>query len=293
MSKATLNQFVNFTSDPFAELDLEPSDTSFLSSFAAQQITKPTLFFNPEDVNPFSNNSTYQEDSVIQKMYDFVNQKKDIQNSQSANDITKSPFYLGNIIRGDYISPVTQMAEEQKKVLSSPVKTPKKSSVTPKKYKGYVLDQRGQVVSNTIDELAKTIPDIQNYKDLLLFMSHEESRWIPRAKNPGSSAYGLFQMTNATRKRFLPNVSKEAFGRDIKIQIESAYRYMKSLFSRKSATKLRQMGLNDRQILRLGWFGEKHMDEYANRNGNYEWDSYTRQKNGNKSLQYYVDKYAS
>ena len=150
--------------------------------------------------------------------------------------------------------------------------------------------EQGKKVSAKIDELAKSNPDIKNYKDVLMYLSKEESSWGTRAQNPHGSAYGLFQMVDSTRKQYAPGISKQEFGNDMGLQILAAYRHLKDLYSRPSASKLHQMGLNDRQIARLGWFGPKYMDNYARTNGNYNWDAHTQKINGNKSLKYYIDR---
>jgi len=85
-----MNNYVNYNTDPFAELDLI-SNNSLISSFKVPNNKNETpLFFDPDDVNPFEEKKTYNR-SLLDGLYEASEKKK-----SSLSDLKNSPFYVGN-----------------------------------------------------------------------------------------------------------------------------------------------------------------------------------------------------
>jgi hypothetical protein len=68
---------------------------NFISNFTVPEFTKPTIrFFNPEDINPFTHNSSSYNTELIEGLYALAKDKK--VNSSKQDPLLNSPFYLGN-----------------------------------------------------------------------------------------------------------------------------------------------------------------------------------------------------
>lgn len=86
-----MNNYVNYNTDPFAELDLIPNK-NLISDFKVPNSKNETpLFFDPDDVNPFEEKKTYNK-SLLDGLYEAASEKK----KSSSSDLKNSPFYVGN-----------------------------------------------------------------------------------------------------------------------------------------------------------------------------------------------------
>lgn len=70
-----MNNYVNYNTDPFAELDLIPNKNLISSFEVLNSNNKTPLFFDPDDVNPFEEKKTYNK-SLLDGLYEASEKKK-------------------------------------------------------------------------------------------------------------------------------------------------------------------------------------------------------------------------
>ena len=236
----------------YAQEGMKLPKINFISNFTVPEFTKPTIrFFNPEDINPFThNNSSSYNTELIEGLYALAKDKK--ASSSKQDPLLNSPFYLGNDL------PTSRSSESQS---SSEQSTSQQSYQAPT-YKQYT-GSGAKLLSDAITEYAKTNPDVEKYRDLLMFTADRESKFNPKAQTPYGTAYGFFGMTKSTREWLVPGMTKEQFGNNLQAQVEAAYKLMKTYLNGEDYKKLRERGLNDKQIATLGWLGPKYYKDYA------------------------------
>ena len=106
------------------------------------------------------------------------------------------------------------------------------------------------------DELDKQIDDPIK-KKILLKIAQKESNFNPKAKNPKSSASGLFGFINASKKKY-------GYGDSIAEQVSGASRYYDD-FNKKLTWYINtygDRGLNDSQLMYGMWFRPASMINY-------------------------------
>lgn len=106
------------------------------------------------------------------------------------------------------------------------------------------------------DELDKQIDDPIK-KKILLKIAEKESNFNPQAKNPKSSASGLFGFINASKKKY-------GYGNSIAEQVSGASRYYDD-FNKKLTWYINtygDRGLNDSQLMYGMWFRPASMINY-------------------------------
>lgn len=273
-----LNEYMNNTKLWMAQEGIKVP-TELASSFIAQENPyKNRIYFNPESVNPFTSDEnerikSYNE-QLFQKLRGVAQKKKET--TEDEDPLTNSPFYSGaNLPSKKDTSSKQQSAE--------PIVEPSPSN---EKYTGSGV----QALNDAITNIAKTNPDIEKYRNLLLFTAKRESNFNSTASSKYSSAYGLFQMIDSTRKYYAPHLSKVEFGKDINAQTEAAYKMMKKLFESEDGKMLKQRGLTDKQIATLGWLGEGYFRTYA-RTGSAHFSESVKRANGNMDIQDFLNKY--
>lgn len=270
---------------------------------AAEGIKVPVSEFTPLNVSfeapKYFKASFGSEDSNIKRknreffssFFDSSTPKSSPKAETSSDSLLNSPFYLGNNI------PTTSSTSQQsQQIPTSTLILPSSSPVsiltrTQKSVSNYKPGKGSEVVSKAITNLSKEYPDIERYRNILLQTAERESRFNPTASSSGSSAYGLFQMIDSTRRHYAPELSKQQFGNSAEAQVKAAYEMLKDIFGRSSAQKLRSMGLNDMQIATLGWLGVGYMDEYAT-NGNAHFSDRVKRLNGGHDIDWFINKYS-
>ena len=216
---------------------------------------------------------------------------KSSQTETPSDPLLNSPFYLGNNI--PTTSPTSQQSQQiSTSTLILPASSPVSTLTrTQKPDSNYKPGKGSEVVSKAITNLSKEYPDIERYRDILLQTAERESRFNLTASNPKGSAYGLFQMIDSTRRYYAPGLSKQQFGNSAEAQVKAAYKMLKDIFSRSSAQKLKNMGLNDMQIATLGWLGVGYMDKYA-AYGNAHFSDKVKRLNGGHDINWFINKYS-
>ena len=244
-----------------------------------KNIRNNKLYFNPDDVNPFTSRTfTTSNQQIFDKFYNLSSSKNTTK--EEKDPLLNSPFYLGNNLPSTREQQTSEQTVEQ-----IPQQTLQQNSVQ-EKYTG----NGAKILSDAITNIAKTNPDIERYRDLLMFTAFRESRFNPTASNKKSTSYGLFQMIDSTRRYYAPHLSKEEFGRNITAQVEAAYKMMKHLFESEDGRLLKQRGLTDKQIATLGWLGEGYFKTYA-RTGSAHFSEHVKKINGNMDIQDFLNKY--
>lgn len=248
--------------------------TELTSSFIAQENPyKNKIYFDPESVNPFTSNENERIKSYNEQLFEKLRGVAQKKKETTEDPLINSPFYSGANLPSKSIS-----SKQQEPTIES--------SPSNEKYTGSGV----QALNDAITNIAKTNPDIEKYRNLLLFTAKRESNFNPTASNKHSSAYGLFQMIDSTRKYYAPHLSKVEFGKSINAQTEAAYKMMKKLFESEDGKMLKQRGLTDKQIATLGWLGEGYFRTYA-RTGSAHFSESVKKANGNMDIQDFLDKY--
>ena len=257
----------------YAQEGIKLPQINFISKFDVPEFKKPEIrYFNPEDVNPFtqSNSSNYNQE-LLEGLYNLAQEKK----ASADNPLTNSPFYLGNSL------PTSRRSESQ---------SSSEQSYQAPTYKQYTGND-AKLLSDAITEYAKTNPDVEKYRDLLMFTADRESKFNPKAQTPYGTAYGFFGITKSTREQLIPGISKEQFGNNLQAQVEAAYKLMKTYLNGEDYKKLRERGLNDKQIATLGWLGIKYYKDYA-RTGYASFNSEKiKSQNGHRDVQDFLNEY--
>ena len=86
-----MSNYVNYNTDPFAELDLIPNDKLISKFQVSESKNESPLFFDPDDVSPFKEEESYRK-KLLDNLYTISEEKK----KSSTTDLTDSPFYSGN-----------------------------------------------------------------------------------------------------------------------------------------------------------------------------------------------------
>lgn len=104
----------------------------------------------------------------------------------------------------------------------------------------------------------------QLVQSLLLAQSARESNYRSVPTQLEGSASGYFQMIDRTRQALGNTQSREQFMRDDKEQVRCAYKLYRNIMNMPQSRQLLNRGYNIYQVLALGWWYPKAMDDVLN-----------------------------
>ena len=268
IARKMLSEYINNPSLWSAQEGIKvPSYLNTEFQIPTYTLPKVPMYFTKDD---------NRDKSILESNAQIFRDLRNRGTSSSTDSLTNSPFYNGNEL------PTSQSSTTQSSSTQA-------SEPTYETYTG----KGAEALSNAITEFAKTNPDVEKYRNLIMFTAYRESRFNPGASTPYGTACGWFGMTEATRRTYAKGLTKEQFMNNPQAQVKAAYELMKYYLTGPTYEKLKTVrGLNDKQIATLGWLGPKYYQDYA-KYGHAAYDKATMRINGNKNVQDFLDMYKS
>ena len=264
-AKAMLDQYLNNKNLWYAQEGIKVPTSDFKVN--EDNTIRTPRYFTKESIAELDNEIIQRNAELFRKLRNFRFKEN------KTDDLTKSPFYSGNNL------PRTQQTSSAQQT----------SSTSFEKYTG----NGAKALSDEITKLAKTNPDVENYRDLIMFTANRESGFNPKATTPYGTACGWFGMTEATRRTYAKGLTKQEFMNNPQAQVKAAYELMKYYLNGPTYETLKTVrGLNDKQIATLGWLGVKYYQDYA-KYGHAAYNAKTMSINGNKNVQDFLNMYKS